>query len=65
MPKVAAKPVVAKSKKNVQPPKKTSKGGRTAAPLQKALKTQKKVNIHNINEKNLINCKLSKLFQYT
>ncbi|CAK9810789.1 60S ribosomal protein L23a [Anthophora quadrimaculata] len=41
--KVAAKPVVTKPKKNVQPTKKTPQGGKPAAPLQKALKAQKKV----------------------
>ncbi|XP_016915506.1 large ribosomal subunit protein uL23 [Apis cerana] len=42
-PKVVAKPVVAKPKKNVQPAKKTPKGGKPAVPLQKALKAQKKI----------------------
>ncbi|XP_066601694.1 large ribosomal subunit protein uL23 [Prorops nasuta] len=42
-PKVAAKPVISKAKKNVQTAKKTPKGGKPAAPLQKALKAQKKI----------------------
>ncbi|XP_029051843.1 60S ribosomal protein L23a isoform X1 [Osmia bicornis bicornis] len=42
-PKVAAKPVTAKPKKPTQPAKKTPKGGKSAAPLQKALKAQKKI----------------------
>lgn len=44
-PKVAAKPLISKPKKNVQATKKTPKGGKPAVPVQKALKAQKKVNL--------------------
>lgn len=43
MLKLASKPLISKPKKNVQAAKKTPKGGKPAAPLQKALKAQKKV----------------------
>ncbi|XP_076652118.1 ribosomal protein L23A [Halictus rubicundus] len=42
-PKPAVKPLISKPKKNVQATKKTPKGGKPAAPLQKALKAQKKI----------------------
>ncbi|CAL7941885.1 unnamed protein product [Xylocopa violacea] len=42
-PKVAVKLVATKPKKNVQAAKKTPKGGKPAAPIQKALKAQKKI----------------------
>lgn len=45
VPKVAAKPLISKPKKNAQAAKKTPKGGKPAAPIQKALKAQKKVSI--------------------
>jgi len=41
--KLASKPLISKPKKNVQATKKIPKGGKPAAPLQKALKAQKKV----------------------
>ncbi|XP_014482835.1 PREDICTED: 60S ribosomal protein L23a [Dinoponera quadriceps] len=41
--KLTSKPLISKPKKNVQVAKKTPKGGRPAAPLQKALKAQKKI----------------------
>lgn len=41
--KLASKPLISKPKKNVQAAKKTPKGGKSAAPVQKALKAQKKV----------------------
>ncbi|EFN67039.1 60S ribosomal protein L23a [Camponotus floridanus] len=41
--KLASKPLISKPKKNVQATKKISKGGKSAAPLQKALKAQKKI----------------------
>lgn len=42
--KLASKPLIAKPQKKAQTVKKTPKGGKPAAPLQKALKVQKKVN---------------------
>ncbi|XP_033327379.1 ribosomal protein L23A [Megalopta genalis] len=42
-PKVAAKPLISKPKKNVQATKKSPKGGKPAGPVQKALKVQKKI----------------------
>lgn len=51
--KLASKPLISKPKRNVQATKKTPKGGKPAAPLQKALKAQKKVPRHLL-QKSLI-----------